>query len=120
VAVTVSEDATRFPQRMLVDFVRVSVREDAAPEEPPATTPPTTAPTTPTATPPTTPPTSEPAPPPATTTPPAPAASPWKAFTLYAAGDRVTFDGITYEVREAHTSLPGWQPPAVPGLFKPL
>lgn len=124
VAVTVGEDGTRSRQRMLVDWVRVSVRGDAAPQEPPATTPPTTpptsAPTSPPATPPTTPPTSEPAPPPASTTPPAPAASPWKPFTLYAAGDRVAFDGIAYEVREAHTSLPEWQPAAVPNLFKPL
>lgn len=118
VSVSVGEEAddrTRFPQRMLVDLVRVTVRDDTEPPEPPATTPPTTPPTAPT-----TPPTTEPAPPPATTTPPAPAAKAWKPFTLYAAGDRVTFDGLTYKVKEAHTSLPAWKPPAVPGLFQPL
>ena len=122
------DNSTRFPQRMIVDLVRVSVRDAAGPDEPPATTPPseppateppTAAPTTPPATPPTTPPTSEPAPP-ATTAPPAPAAKAWKPFTLYRAGDRVTFDGLTYEVKEAHTPLPAWEPPAVPNLFTPL
>jgi beta-glucanase (GH16 family) len=85
------DDGTRFPQRMLVDFVRVAA--DEAAEEPPATTPPTAQP---------------------------PAAEPWKPFRLYRAGDRVGFDGITYEVRETHTSLPGWEPPALTTLFKPL
>ena len=120
VAVTVGTDAdrgTRLPQRMLVDFVRVTVRADTEPSEPPATTPPAAEPTQPPATPPTT----VPAPPAATTTPPpAPAAKAWKPFTQYSAGDRVTFDGLTYEVKEAHTSLPEWEPPAVPGLFQPL
>ncbi|HET6529477.1 MAG TPA: family 16 glycosylhydrolase [Actinoplanes sp.] len=81
------DDSTRFPQRMLVDFVRVYA--DEAQEEEPPTTPP-------------------------------PAAEKWKPFRLYQAGDRVTFDGITYEVRETHTSLPGWEPPALTILFKPL
>jgi beta-glucanase (GH16 family) len=103
------DDSTRFPQRMLVDFVRVTA-EEAAADEPPPTTPPAT--TTPTTTPTT--------PPPAATTPPAPAARPWRPFTLYSAGERVTFDGRTYEVKDAHTSLPGWEPPAVPILFRPL
>ncbi len=104
------DDSTRFPQRMLVDLVRVTVRDDAA-EEPPATTPPATTP------PATTPPTAAP---PAATTPPAPAARAWKAFTLYRAGTRVTFNGRTYEVKETHTSLPAWKPPVVPNLFRPL
>jgi hypothetical protein len=116
----------RYAPRLLVDLVRVSTDDPAAseppatePTEPPATEPPATTPpaTTPPATTPpaTTPPTSAP---PATTAPPAAAA--WKPFTLYRAGDRVTFGGVTYEVKEAHTSLPAWQPPAVPNLFKPL
>jgi beta-glucanase (GH16 family) len=120
------DDSTRFPQRMTVDLLRVTVRDDSAPEEPPASTPPTTEPTTLPTTPPTTPPTSAPAPPPVTTPapppvttpPPAPAAKAWKPFTVYKAGDRVTYKTRTYEVREAHTSLPAWTPPAVPGLFK--
>jgi beta-glucanase (GH16 family) len=101
------DGGTRFPQRMLVDFVRVTA--DRAAEQPPPTTPPTTPPATEPTAPPTTPP----------TTPP-PAAQPWKPFKIYRAGDRVVFDGITYEVREAHTSLPGWEPPALTNLFKPL
>ncbi len=133
------DDSTRLPQRMRVTHVRVTVREDAEQEPPTATaptsgpttepaTPPTSGPateptapsTTPPTTPPTTVPTSQPAPPPATTAPPALAARAWKAFTLYSSGDRVTFGGRTYEVRETHTSLPAWTPPSVPGLFKAL
>ena len=96
------DDDTRFPQRMVVDFVRVDADEAQA-EEPPTepTTPPTTEPTTP--------PTTEP-----------PAAEQWAPFKIFKAGDRVTFDGIAYEVKETHTSLPGWEPPALPFLFKPL
>ena len=101
------DDSTRFPQRMLVDFVRVTADEAAG--EPPATTPPTTPPTTEPTPPPTTPPTTQP-----------PAAEPWKPFKIYRKGDLVTFDGIRYEVKETHTSLPGWEPPALTTLFKPL
>ena len=89
------DDSTRFPQRMVVDFVRVDADEAAA-EQPPTAEP-------------TTPPTAEP-----------PAAEPWKPFRILKAGDRVTFDKLTYEVKETHTSLPGWEPPALPNLFKPL
>jgi beta-glucanase (GH16 family) len=103
------DDSTRFPQRMVVDFVRVDADEAARDEEPPPAEEPTTPPTTEPTTPPTTPPTSEP-----------PAAEPWKPFAIYHAGDRVTFDGIAYEVKATHTSLPGWEPPALANLFKPL
>jgi cell division septation protein DedD len=48
----------------------------------------------------------------------APAAAPWKPYTNYQAGDLVTYDGVTYKVREAHTSLPGWEPPTLPSLFQ--
>jgi hypothetical protein len=44
----------------------------------------------------------------------------WAEFTLYEAGQLVSFKGVTYEVLSPHTSLPGWEPPAVPSLFKPL
>ena len=114
------DDSTRLPQRMRVTHVRVTVRDDAEQADPPATTPTSEPAAEPSTTAPTTAPTSKPAPPPATTTPPAPAAAPWKAFTLYSAGDRVTFSGRTYQVRETHTSLPAWTPPSVPGLFKAL
>jgi hypothetical protein len=30
----------------------------------------------------------------------------------------VTYEGVTYQVKETHTSLPGWEPPALPSLFK--
>jgi hypothetical protein len=107
----VAEFARRsmFPQRMEVDLVRVSteVPESTPPSSEPPSTPPSSSP-----------PSSSPPPAPEPTTPPAPAA--WKAFTLYNAGDKVTFDGVQYEVKETHTSLPEWQPPAVPNLFTPL
>lgn len=35
----------------------------------------------------------------------------------YAVGDRVTYDGSTYEVLQAHTSQPGWTPTVVPALW---
>ena len=35
----------------------------------------------------------------------------------YRAGDLVRYKGVTYKVRELHTSLPGWQPTLVPALF---
>jgi hypothetical protein len=131
-SLSADEDAPsrlRYAPRLLVDLVRVSTDEAATPptseppaseppaSEPPASEPPTTEPTEPPATTPpaTTPPTSAP---PATTAPPAAVA--WKPFTLYQAGARVTFGGVAYEVKETHTSLPEWQPPAVPNLFKPL
>lgn len=121
---------TDSPQRMLVDFVHVTAFDEKTPPsddptsapptsapptsapptapttKPPATTAPTTAPTT---VPPTTPPTST-----------APVAKPWKPFTIYLAGQHVTFGGVEYQVRATHTSLPGWEPPALPGLFKRL
>jgi Carbohydrate-binding module family 5/12 len=68
---------------------------------------------------PTTPSTSEPP----TSAPPtsaAPSAKAWAPFTIYVAGQIVSFDGVEYEVKETHTSLPGWEPPALPSLFKPL
>ncbi|MEV6298336.1 carbohydrate-binding protein [Actinoplanes sp. NPDC051861] len=42
----------------------------------------------------------------------------WKTYTTYKAGKYVRYDGVVYRVRELHTSLPGWQPPLVPGLFQ--
>jgi beta-glucanase (GH16 family) len=126
------ENRSRFPQRMIVDFVKITA-EEGDEEAPPATTPPTVPPTTEPTTPPTTPPTTEPTtPPPPATTPPTtvppttppttapPVATAWEPFTLYLAGQRVSFDGITYQVLAPHTSLPGWEPPAVTLLFKPL
>lgn len=41
----------------------------------------------------------------------------WKAFTDYEPGRFVEYKKVVYKVREAHTSLPGWQPDLVPALF---
>ena len=56
----------------------------------------------------------------ATTVSPSPTvkATQWKPFTDYAVGDLVTYQGVTYRVLEAHTSLPGWEPTALPNLFE--
>lgn len=35
----------------------------------------------------------------------------------YAVGEQVTFEGKTYECRQAHTSQPGWTPAAVAALW---
>jgi hypothetical protein len=42
----------------------------------------------------------------------------WAPFIDYQAGQVVSFEGKDYEVLAAHTSLPGWEPPALPALFK--
>jgi chitinase len=88
-----------------------------------ATTPPTTTPTTtptskppttaPTTKPPTTPPTTAPTTPPGTTTT-------WVPYTTYTAGQIVTYNGLRYQCRQSHTSLPGWEPPNVLALWLPL
>jgi hypothetical protein len=51
---------------------------------------------------------------------PAPDVSPWKPFTVFTAGQLVKFRGVEYQVQETHTSLPGWEPPKLPLLFKVL
>lgn len=62
-----------------------------------------------------------PAPTPTTPTPapttPAPGGT-WAAWTAYQVGDLVTYGGVTYRCRQAHTSLPGWEPPNVPALWE--
>lgn len=126
-ALTLTVDNDRapddLPARMTVDSVSFSGEDASAeptqppsssPTTPPATTPPATTP--PTTTPPaTTPPTTAP---PATEAPPASAA--WAPFTDYVAGELVTYKGIEYQVQETHTSLPGWEPTALPALFKKI
>ncbi|MEU4381628.1 lytic polysaccharide monooxygenase [Micromonospora echinofusca] len=52
----------------------------------------------------------------APTTPPAPGGS-WTAGRAYQVGDRVTYGGLTYRCRQAHTAIPGWEPPYVPALW---
>lgn len=73
---------------------------------PPTTPPPTTAP--PTTPPPTTPP---------PTTPP-PQGGTWAPNTAYAVGSTVTYGGLSYRCLQAHTSLPGWEPPNTPALWQ--
>ncbi|MET8153006.1 carbohydrate-binding protein [Actinoplanes sp. NPDC049668] len=122
------------PARMQVDSVSFAAAGATEPPatEPPATEPPTeppaTAPTTeppatapteaPTTEPPTTAPTTEPPTTPPTTAPPA--TPEWAPFTDYVAGQPVKFKGVEYQVLETHTSLPGWEPTALPSLFKKL
>ncbi|MEH0844131.1 lytic polysaccharide monooxygenase [Micromonospora sp. CPCC 205711] len=82
------------------------------------TTPTTTAPPPTTTAPPTTPP---PSTPPPTTTPtgtPPPTAPPaWQPGTAYPVGALVSYAGRTWQCRQAHTSLTGWEPPNVPALW---
>ncbi|WBB80537.1 lytic polysaccharide monooxygenase [Micromonospora sp. WMMD882] len=76
----------------------------------PSPTPtPTPRPTTPAPT--TPPPTTSPTP-----TPPASGGT-WTAGRTYQVGDQVTYGGATYRCRQAHTALPGWEPPYVPALW---
>ncbi|WP_375373581.1 carbohydrate-binding protein, partial [Micromonospora sp. ATA51] len=72
--------------------------------------PPTTSPS------PTTPPPTTTAPPTGTPTAGAPA---WQANTAYALGARVSYAGRTWQCRQAHTSLVGWEPPNVPPSGSP-
>ena len=51
----------------------------------------------------------------ATTT--TPGASPWAANVAYTLGTLVTYNGATYECRQPHTSLVGWEPSNVPALW---
>ncbi|MEV0570639.1 lytic polysaccharide monooxygenase [Dactylosporangium sp. NPDC050588] len=53
---------------------------------------------------------------PTPTTPPA--GGTWAAGTAYKAGDRVTYGGATYQCRQAHTAIAGWEPPNVPALWQ--
>ncbi|NRQ35785.1 chitinase [Nonomuraea sp. NN258] len=47
------------------------------------------------------------------------AAAEWAPYTSYATGAIVTYNGVDYECRQGHTSLPGWEPPNVAALWKP-
>lgn len=47
-------------------------------------------------------------------------ATTWKSWTAYKTGDKITFDGVTYECRQGHTTLPGWEPPVVLALWLPI
>jgi len=73
------------------------------PPPPPPTTPPTPPPTT-----------QPPSSPPPSTQPPG---GTWQAGTSYQVGARVTYAGLLYECRQAHTALPGWEPPNTAALW---
>ncbi|MFD2765347.1 lytic polysaccharide monooxygenase [Micromonospora eburnea] len=51
------------------------------------------------------------------TSSPAPGGT-WTAGQAYQVGDQVTYNGLTYRCRQAHTALPGWEPPNVPALWQ--
>ncbi|WP_203758302.1 lytic polysaccharide monooxygenase [Cellulomonas chitinilytica] len=53
-------------------------------------------------------------------TPTTPGDTTWAANVAYAVGSTVTYGGVTYRCRQAHTSLPGWEPPYVPALWARL
>jgi hypothetical protein len=42
----------------------------------------------------------------------------WISGESLTVGDRRAYDGILYEVIQAHTTQDGWEPPNVPALFK--
>jgi len=44
----------------------------------------------------------------------------WEAYTCYAVGDVVSYEGSEYEAIQAHTALPGWEPPNVLALWEKL
>jgi chitin-binding protein len=62
-------------------------------------------------------PTATPTPTPTPTATPQPGGT-WSAGTAYAVGARVTYAGLTYQCRQAHTALVGWEPPNVPALWQ--
>lgn len=47
-----------------------------------------------------------------------PAIPEWKPGTTVKPGDHYTHNGSTYEVIQGHTTQAGWEPPAVPALWK--
>jgi beta-glucanase (GH16 family) len=123
----------RSSSRMLVDFVQVFTNSSAPPTADPSPSDPSPSDPQPSEPQPSDPQPSDPQPSESATSEPAPSdsASPeptptesptatiaaWAAFTKYAAGDLVTFEGATYRVLEDHTSLPGWEPTKLPTLF---
>jgi chitodextrinase len=42
----------------------------------------------------------------------------WRAGTRYAVRAQVTFAGLVYECRQAHTAVPSWEPPRTPALWQ--
>lgn len=52
--------------------------------------------------------------------PAAPEVPEWQPNINVKPGERYTFQGDTYEVIQGHTTQAGWEPPAVPALWKQL
>lgn len=48
------------------------------------------------------------------------AAAAWAPYVNYAIGDQVTYNNQTYQCRQAHQSLPGWEPPNALALWLPI
>ncbi|MEU0450332.1 M20/M25/M40 family metallo-hydrolase [Streptomyces tendae] len=44
----------------------------------------------------------------------------WQLGATYAAGDVVSYDGVSYRCIQGHTAYPGWEPPNVPALWQRL
>ncbi len=49
-----------------------------------------------------------------------PATGEWAVGVSYAVGDVVTYAGVEYRCRQAHTSISTWTPPVVLALWEPL
>jgi len=81
-------------------------------------------PTAPQTTAPPPPPTTPPVTTPPATTPPVPTApagaTSWQPGVTYQVGSEVTYDGVRYRCRQAHTALTGWEPPNTPALWERL
>ncbi|WBB70231.1 lytic polysaccharide monooxygenase [Micromonospora sp. WMMD812] len=63
-------------------------------------------------------PTPTPRPTPTPTNPPA--SGTWTAGRAYQVNDQVTYNGISYRCRQAHTAIAGWEPPNVPALWSQI
>nr|WP_281291781.1 family 20 glycosylhydrolase [Saccharothrix saharensis] len=44
----------------------------------------------------------------------------WTPNHAYTVGNQVTYNGVTYQCRQSHTSQPGWEPPTTPALWQRL
>ena len=47
-----------------------------------------------------------------------PSVAPWEPYKNYVQGDIVSYSGRNYECIQPHMSLPGWEPPNVPALWR--
>ncbi|MEV4512814.1 discoidin domain-containing protein [Dactylosporangium sp. NPDC049525] len=55
--------------------------------------------------------------PPGSTTPPPGQYPAWAPSTAYHVGDRVSYSGLNYQCRQAHTSIVTWEPSNTPALW---